>query len=180
MENIKPKMTASYRAIFIFSIFMIFFVLIAGAATNSKSSGFGIWIWGYTAWLMFKRRNADLASFYKVILWFDVIAAGVAVSVLAFSDNDVSRYVGYSVGEAFVLFAVVISITYGLFNYFTNLSISGDNSLKPNVIDEGILWEQVSEEMKKGERVDSLWTRAFSDADGDTNKANARYIKLRV
>lgn len=180
MTNPKKKMSASYRAIFILSIFMVFFVLIAGAATKSKSSGLGMWIWGYTAWLMYKRRNADLASFYKVILWFDVIAAGVFVSVLAFSDNDVSRYVGYSVGEAFILFALVISITYGLFKYFTKLSISGDDSFKSNVSDEGILWEQVSEEIKRGERVDSLWARAFSDADGDTNKANARYIKLRV
>jgi len=180
MTNPKPKMSASYKAIFIFSIFMVFFVLVAGAATKSKSSGLGMWIWGYTAWLMFKRRNADLASFYKVLLWFDIIAAGVAVSVLAFSDNDVSRYVGYSVGEAFILFALVISITYGLFKYFANLSISGDDSLNSNVIDDGILWEQVSEEIKRGVKVDSLWARAFSDADGDANKANARYIKLRV
>jgi hypothetical protein len=180
MTNPKPKMSASYKAIFIFSIFMVFFVLVAGAATNSKSSGFGMWIWGYTAWLMFKRRNGDLASFYKVLLWFDIIAAGVAVSVLAFSDKDVSGYLGYSVGEAFILFALVISITYGLFKYFANLSISDDDSLNSNVIDEGIFWEQVSEEIKRGVKVDSLWARAFSEADGDANKANARYIKLRV
>jgi hypothetical protein len=180
MTNQVQKMSASYKAIFIFSIFMVFFVLIAGAATQSKSSGLGIWIWGYTAWLMYKRRNSDLASFYKVILWFDIIAFCVVISVIAFSDNDVSRYIEYSLGEAFFLFIIIISITYGLFKYFTNLSISGDDSFKSIVSDEGILWEQVSVEIKKGERVDSLWARAFSDADGDLNKANARYIKLRV
>lgn len=180
MNNAKSKMSASYKAIFVLSIFMVFFVLIAGAATKSKSSGLGMWIWGYTAYLMYKRRVSDLVSFYKVLLWFDVIAAGIAVSVLAFSDSDVVRYVGYSVSEAFILFALVISVTYGLFKYFSKLSISGDDSLNSNVSDEGILWEQVSEEIKRGERVDSLWARAFSDADGDANKANARYIKLRV
>jgi hypothetical protein len=179
MTNSKEKMSASYKAIFILSIFMVFFVLIAGAATNSKSSGLGMWIWGYTAWLMFKQRNADLASFYKIILWFDVIAAVVAVSVLAFSDNDVSRFIGYSLSEASILFALVISITYGLFKYFSNLSIGTNDSLKSNVNDEEILWGQVSEEIRKDERVDSLWTRAFSDADGDANKANARYMRLR-
>lgn len=179
MTNPKPKMTASYRAIFILSIFMIFFVLIAGAATKSKSSGFGMWIWGYTAWLMYKRRVSDLVSFYKVILWFDVIAAGVALAVLAFSDSDVSRYVGYSAIEATLLFGLVISLTYGLYRYFFNLQ---NNPIKSSLDEntESLLWEQVSEEIKNGKRVDSLWARAFSEADGDNNKANARYIKLRV
>ena len=179
MTNPKPKMSTSYRAIFFLSIFMVFFVLIAGAATNSKSSGFGMWIWGYTAWLMYKRRNADLVSFYKGLLWFDVIAAGVAVAVLSFSDNDVSRYVGYSLGEALILFAVVFSLTFGLFKYFSNLSISIDSLLNSNLNDDSTLWEQVSDEIKNGKRIDSLWARAYSEADGDSNKANARYMKLR-
>ena len=44
------NMPKSYKLIFIASIFMVFFVLLAGAATKSKSSGFGMLIWGYTAW----------------------------------------------------------------------------------------------------------------------------------
>jgi hypothetical protein len=178
MTNSKPKMTASYRAIFILSIFMVFFVLIAGAATKSKSSGFGMWIWGYTAWLMYKRRVSDLVSFYKVILWFNVIAAGVALAVLAFSDSDVSRYVGYTAIEAILLFILVISLTYGLYKYFLGLDSNPTSSDSFNVADSTI-WDQVSEEVKSGKRVDSLWTRAFSETDGDSNKANARYIKLR-
>ena len=179
MTNQVQKMSASYKAIFIFSIFMVFFVLIAGAATQSKSSGLGIWIWGYTAWLMYKRRNSDLASFYKVILWFDIIAAGVVISVIAFSDNDVSRYIEYSLGEAFFLFTILISITYSLFKYFTNLIVSSNVLSSPDLTDDA-LWEQVSAEFKNGNKVDSLWMRAFSESDGNTNKANARYIKLRV
>lgn len=178
MTNPNKKMSASYRAIFILSIFMVFFVLIAGAATKSKSSGFGMLIWGYTAWLMYKRRIPDLVSFYKVILWFDVIAAGVAVAVLAFSDSDVGRYVGYTGVEALVLFVFVISITYGLYKYFSNLE-SNPTSFDSFSVSDSTIWDQVSEEVKSGKMVDSLWTRAFSESDGDSNKANARYIKLR-
>jgi branched-subunit amino acid transport protein AzlD len=178
MTLTKPKMSASYKAIFILSIFMVFFVMLAGAATNSKTSGFGMWIWGYTAWLMYKRRNADLVSFYKFLLWFDVIAAGVALAVLTFSDSDVSKYVGYTAIEAIILFAIVISLTFGLYKYFLSLESNPTSSESFNVADSTI-WDQVSEEVKSGKRVDSLWTRAFSETDGDSNKANARYIKLR-
>lgn len=178
MTNTKPKMSASYKAIFILSIFMVFFVLLAGAATNSKSSGFGMWIWGYTAWLMYKRRNADLVSFFKLLLWFYVIAAGVAVPVLTFSDSDVSQYVGYTAIEAILLFVLVILFTYGLYKYFLNLDSNPTSSDFFDAADSTI-WDQVSEEVKSGKRVDSLWTRAFSESDGDSNKANARYIKLR-
>jgi len=157
---------------------MVFFVLIAGAATKSKSSGFGMWIWGYTAWLMYKRRVSDLVSFYKVILWFDVIAAGVALAVLTFSDSEVSRYVGYTAVEAILLFVLVISVTYGIYKYFLNLE-SNPTSFDSFNIADSTIWDQVSEEVKSGKRVDSLWTRAFSETDGDSNKANARYIKLR-
>ena len=178
MSNLKPKMSSSYRVIFILSILMVFFVLIAGAATNSKSSGFGMWIWGYTAWLMYKRRNAELVSFYKLLLWFDVIAAGIAVVVLSFSDSEVAKIVGYSAIEALVLFVFVISLTYGLYKYFLNLESNPTSSDSFSVADS-IIWDQVSEEVKSGKMVDSLWTRAFSESDGDSNKANARYIKLR-
>jgi branched-subunit amino acid transport protein AzlD len=178
MTTPKQKMSASYRAIFILSILMVFIVLIAGAATKSKSSGFGMWIWGYTAWLMYKRRNADLVSFYKFLLWFDVIAAVVALSVLTFSDSDVSKYVGYTAIEAIILFVIVISLTFGLYKYFLSIQSHPISSESFNVADS-VIWDQVSEEVKSGKRVDSLWTRAFSETDGDSNKANARYIKLR-
>jgi len=178
MTTPKQKMSASYRAIFILSILMVFIVLIAGAATKSKSSGFGMWIWGYTAWLMYKRRNADLVSFYKFLLWFDVIAAVVALSVLTFSDSDVSKYVGYTAIEAIILFVIVISLTFGLYKYFLSIQSHPISSESFNVADS-VIWDQVSEEVKSGKRVDSLWTRAFSESDGDSNKANARYIKLR-
>jgi len=45
MTNSKLPMSASYKAIFLLSIFIVFLVLIAGAATKSQSSGVGIWMW---------------------------------------------------------------------------------------------------------------------------------------
>ena len=182
MTNPKQKMSASYRAIFILSIFMVFFVLIAGAATKSKSSGFGMWIWGYTAWLMYKRRNADLVSFYKGLLWFDLIAAGIALSVLTFSEGDVGRYVGYTAVEAALLFAIVISLTYGLYRFFSNQSnlISESTYFDTNSSIEDKYWEQASHEFDVGDRVVAIWARAFSEADGDENKAKARYLMMRV
>jgi len=178
MAIIKPKMSTSYKVIFILSIFMIFFVLVAGAVTNSKSSGFGMWIWGYTSWLMYKRRNADLVAFFKILLWFYVIAACISIAILSFADAEVASVIGYNVIEAFVLFAFVILITYGLYRYFFNLEFSQNHANLSN-ISETAIWDQVSDELKFGKRIDSLWTRAFSESDGDSNKANARYIKLR-
>jgi hypothetical protein len=112
------------------------------------------------------------------LLWFYVIAAGVAVAVLAFSDSDVSKYVGYTAIEAILLFVLVISLTYGLYKYFSSVE-SNLNSSDSFTVADSTIWDQVSEEVKSGKRVDSLWTRAFSETDGDSNKANARYIKLR-
>jgi hypothetical protein len=175
MTVTKPKMLASYKAIFILSIFMVFFVLLAGAITKSKSSGFGMWIWGYTAWLMYKRRVPDLVSFYKIILWFDAIAAGIIVVAFVFGNNDL----GFALGDALIILGVAISITYGLYRYFKNLQLNPNSTASYDANDTS-LWEQVSEEIKNGIRIDSLWTRAFSEADGDNNKANARYIKLRL
>lgn len=175
-----PKMSASYKAIFILSIFMVFFVLIAGALSQSKSSGFGVWIWGYTVWLMYKRRTSDLVTFYKGILWVYFIAGFVAIGTLAISNNEVSRIVGYTAFEVLFLFILIILLTYGLYRYFYNLSLNTETYTFIDANSDTQLWEQVSDEIKSGNRVDSLWVRVFSETEGDVNKANARYIKLRA
>lgn len=181
MTNSKPKMSASYKAVFILSIFMVFFVLIAGAVTKSKSSGFGMWIWGYTAWLMYKRRNADLVSFYKGLLWFDVIAAGIALYVLTFGEGDVGRYVGYTAVEAALLCAFVISLSYGLYIFFRNqtklLSVSSSVINDSSIDDKH--WEQASHELD-GDRHVATWARAIAESNGDESKAKAVYLKIRA
>ena len=45
---------------------------------------------------------------------------------------------------------------------------------------ENELYEIVAKEIRSGTLVDGLYTRAFSEADGNKDKARARYIKLRV
>jgi hypothetical protein len=45
---------------------------------------------------------------------------------------------------------------------------------------ENKFYEIVAEEIRHEKLVDRLYTRAFAEADGDKNKAQARYIKLRV
>ena len=181
MTDSKPKISASYRAIFILSICMIFIVLIAGAATKSKGSGIGMFIWGYTAWLMYKRRVSDLVSFYKGLLWFDVIAAGVALAVLVFSDNDASRYVGYSTTEVTLLFALVISLTYGLYIFFRNQTnlLSVSSSVVNNSSIDDKHWEQASHELD-GDRHVATWARAIAESNGDESKAKAVYLKIRA
>lgn len=186
MTNSKTKISASYRAIFILSIFMVFIVLIEGAATKSKGSGIGMFIWGYTAWLMYKRRVSDLVSFYKGLLWFDVIAAGVALAVLAFSDNDATRYVGYSTIDATLLFALVISLTYGLYRYFLNLQNnpvdkSVDENTKSSIenVNE-VDYETAYIELKTNTQREGLWAMCLANSNGDENRAKAEYIKKRV
>ena len=93
MANLNPKMSASYRAIFILSIFMVFFVLIAGAATKSNGAGLGVLLWGYQAWLMYKRDNTALVSLTKAILWVQAIAFCIVFSVLLFSKSDAKAYI---------------------------------------------------------------------------------------
>lgn len=175
-------MSASYRAVFILSIFMVFVVFFAGALTKSKSFGFGVWIWGYTAWLMYKRRNADLVSFYKGILWVDVIAACIALFALAFNASDMDKYVDYSAIEVALLFAVVISLTYGLYRFFRkqNNLLSESTYFDTNSPIEDKYWEQAFHEFNVGDRAVAIWARAFSEAEGDENKAKARYLMMRA
>src|SRR5690349_24989047 len=41
-------------------------------------------------------------------------------------------------------------------------------------------YAQALQEVDEGSAVPGLWGKAFSDADGDHDRAKARYIKLRV
>ena len=179
MADVKTKMQLPYKALFILSIFMVIFVATVGALTQSKMSGFGVYVWGYTAWLMHKRKISDLVLFYKCILWLNIIAIGCVLVFIASGDDYLKNYVGYSAIYLIAAFLVLLLLDYAIYRYFSHLqqfSIS-------TVVDgnkEDALWAKVSAEIKSGYKVDSLWTRAFADADGDDAKTNARYIKLRV
>ena len=82
MSSLKSPMSTSYKAVFVISILMIFAVIMGGALSGSKSLGWGIWYWGYTAWKMYKRDNESLVVIHKVVLWFEAIAFSVALTFL--------------------------------------------------------------------------------------------------
>ena len=176
----KIPMSLSYKAVFTLSILMIFVVIIGGAMSGSKSVGFGIWYWGYTAWKMYKRDNVALVLLQKVMLWFQAAAFSVALAVLMFSDSDITRYVDITPLGLLIVSTFSIGITFALYKFFKaqDFVVTSAADRGGYTIDDA-LWEQVSNELKSGKRVDALWARAFADADGDSNKANARYLKLR-
>jgi len=130
MANSIKKMSTSYKAIFIFSIFMVFLNLIFGAASagvahKSPSFGMGMFVWGYTAWLMYKQRISDLVSMYEILLWLDMIVATIVIALSIFGENKSSEYFDYPL--IYSLIALVIAITYGLYKYFTGLNIVSDD-----------------------------------------------------
>jgi hypothetical protein len=199
----KKPMSTSYKLVFFFSILMIFSVLILGSATGTKSSGFGLWVWGYTAWLMYKRNNVSLVGLYKVLLGFDIFACVVVFVVMLFSDGDVFKIIGYSQVGFIMLLGLVTLITYGMYSYFkaqieskinsyeSAHSTSSDVNNKPlkspstasklsPLPSEDLYWEMALDELNNNKHNVALWARIFSEVDGDVNKTKARYLKFRV
>lgn len=109
-------MSNSYKAIFIFSIFMIFFVIIMGAASGSKGGGFGVFVWGYTAYLMYKRNNKNLISLYKTLIWIQVILLSATAAIFIFGESEIFPTV--ELGGFFVLAAIAMGVSYGLYKFF--------------------------------------------------------------
>ena len=180
MSSTKMPMSTSYKAVFALSILMIFVVIIGGAMSDSKSVGFGIWYWGYTAWKMYKRDNDALISLQKIMLWFQAIAFSVALAVLLFSDSDVRRYVDITPLGLIILASLSMGVTYLLYKFFkkqqstpTTITTLSGSSI------EDKFWEQASRELE-GERHEATWARAMASAEGDNAKTKALYIKLRA
>jgi hypothetical protein len=171
-------MSSSYKVIFVLSIIMMFVVLLGGAASGSKSSGSGILVWGYTAWLMYKRNNVRLVLLQKILLWFEGVAFSVGFLILVFSNSDMERLVGVSAIELLVLGSISMSITYGLLAYFKKQI----NNANINVNDFEIqdkYWEQSSVELQNS-RNEAVWAKSFANSNGDEAKAKAFYLKYRA
>jgi len=185
MSDIKTKMSASYLAIFVLSIVMLFVFLILGALSQSQGGGGGgiqFLIWGRTAWLMHKRRNEDLVLEYKCLLWFYAVMAAILLIGLTFSNQDISHIVGMTIHEIMILFGAFFLVSYALLYYFkAQISSSNELTNKLNgLVKSDDHWEQAFKEVNGGERVATIWTRAFSEADGDENKSKALYLKYRI
>lgn len=177
-------MTGNYKGVFIFTIVMTIFVFFMGAASGSKGH-IGTLIWGYTAWLMYKRNNAQLVSVYKALLWFFSFAA----LLMIFLFVSYGETLGYSGAGLFFLFLLVFVIDYSLLKFFqrevqNELHPARPSNTKPSDITSSTLtneqiWEKVSLELESSRR-EGLWARCFSESNGDDNKARALYLRSRV
>jgi hypothetical protein len=174
-------MSTSYKAVFALSILMIFIVIIGGAMSGSKSVGFGIWYWGYTAWKMHKRDNDSLVSLQKIMLWFQAIAFSVALAVLLLPDPDIRRYLDITPLGLIIIAALSMGLTYILYKFF--LGQQNDSSYSSASVAESpiadIYWEQALRELDTV-RHEATWAKAMAGADGDDGKTKALYLKLRA
>lgn len=179
----KLPMSISYKVVFALSILMIFVVIIGGALSGSKTLGFGIWYWGYTAWKMYKRDNDSLVSLQKFMLWFQAIAFSIALAVLLFSDSDVRKYVDITPLGIIILGSISILISYSLFVFFKKQSsadfIIGFSGRDDASLIDDKYWEKASIELSL-KRNEAAWARSFAMSDGDEAKAKAMYIKTRA
>lgn len=184
MSQSKPAMSSSYKAVFAFAILMIFVVIMSGAITKSTGVGFGAWVWGYTAWLMYKRGNAALISLQKFILWLWIASAAGGIYLSFSSDDVVERLVGFSGIGIVILSAIGMAITYGLLVYFRSQLNPKSGKDKDRASDDGDIddqnWAQALAELSTQDRNEAVWAKVFSEADGDQDKAKARYIRVRV
>jgi hypothetical protein len=186
--SLKKPMSTSYKLVFAFSLFMLVLVFLVGVSTQSKTMGLGLWIWGYASWLIYKRRNSDLVSMFKVLLGFDLIACLVVVGVLTFSDKNTLYLVGYSKVELVLLMAVATGVSYGLYYFFKNqvadinshlVSQETTKNSNSSIVDDAH-WIAASKELEDGNFNKVLWLKIYSETDGDEVKTKARYVKLRA
>lgn len=184
MSDIKQPMEGAYKGVFIFTIVMAVVVFFVGTATGSKSH-IGTLIWGYTAWLMYKRKTSQLVTLYKGLLWLTGFAA-LSVVVLFATYVDTLRY---SHLEIFLLITLVFGVDYALLKFFqrvvANESIITRVSVDPQqattsskLPNDEDTWKAASKELAT-DRNEGLWAKCFAEADGDENKAKAAYLKNR-
>ncbi len=183
MTNIKAEMSAAYKAIFILSIVMAFAVLIAGAATKSNGAGVGVLLWGYQAWLMYKRDNTALVSLTKAVLGVQAIAFCIALPVILFLKFDPKAYIDIT-PQILILSAIFgISIEYFLYRFFLTQSNLGVVTRPTSVVNsssiEDEFWEQALRELE-GVRHEATWARALAESAGNMDLARSIYIKQRA
>jgi hypothetical protein len=151
---------------------LMFFVTLIVTQINGAKTSIYYYVWIMVGYYAYKARLSDIQTMMKYFIYLNVAVLGLVVS---FMDSDSLSYAAKG-GKSDLIIGVLIMLVPKVILFFYC-----KKQLKKSVGDsDSSIWEQVSTEMAKGKRVDSLWVRAFSESDGEINKANARYIKLRV
>jgi TPR repeat protein len=181
---VSPEMSTSYRVIFFISILMAIFIFLAGIESGTKTSSFGVLVWSYIAWLMYKRDNTGLISLLKKLLWLDGAITAIGALWVVYSDGRIEELVGYSAVGLLISGVTSMAIFYALLVYFQKQLNIQPVPIKSQIIESDNIsdehWVQAAEELTSQVRNEAIWAKVFSEADGDESKAKARYIKIRV
>ncbi len=180
--NSKEPMSGSYQAVFIFTIFTSIIVFVV--ALGNASSLLGSILWGYAAWLMYKRKNSQLVTLFQTLMWISAIASVAMIFLLISYGSDFGFL-------PLLILAVSCFIYYLLVKFFKNQSSSTVSTplqqkktapikSTPKTFDNEALWERAANEFNSNLRKEGLWAKCFADVNGDENKAKASYLKIRV
>ena len=196
MTQVKAKMSTSYMVVFVISIVMILVSILSAPATGSKSSNaYGVLVWSYTAWFMYKRNNKSLVTFYKSLLLFQGIATVICFILLSYY-KEFERTVGFSALGILIFGSIGMFFSYGLLAYFksqlsqpemVDVVVGSTPSVPSTAIATSTVsdisdecWEGASQELSSNQRNEATWARAFAESDGDDNRTRALYIKIRA
>ena len=163
---------------------MAIFIFLAGIESGTKTSSFGVLVWSYIAWLMYKRDNTGLISLLKKLLWLDGAITAIGALWVVYSDEGIEELVGYSAVGLLISGVTSMAIFYALLVYFQKQLNIQPVQIKSQIIESDNIsdehWVQAAEELTSQVRNEAIWAKVFSEADGDESKAKARYIKIRV
>lgn len=175
------RMGAANIAVLVFAILMAFVTLLSSGYSGSPAASFAVIYWGYTAWLIIKRNNTAQVSWQKWMFGFQIFACLVVFLVLTFSDNDAQSLVGLGLTGLVILLGVSLSITGFLYWFFKRQE--GRERVRNPIVESGEVadrhWEAAFHELENS-RNNAIWAKALVAAGGDSTKARAEYIKLRI
>ena len=73
---------------------MAIFIFLAGIESGTKTTSFGVLVWIYIAWLMYKRDNTGLISLLKNLLWLDGAITAIGALWVVYLDGRIEELVG--------------------------------------------------------------------------------------
>lgn len=165
---------------------LMFFVTVIVTQINGSKTSIYYCVWLMVGYYAYKANLDGIRSLMKLLIFINI---GVLGLIILFFDDSTLGYLNSS-GKVELMASVIVMLIPKTALYFycksqleQNYSFSKydnyDTEKRPTeIIDDH--WEQAYKEVNGGERVTAVWARAFSEADGDENKAKARYVSMRV